>query len=239
MNFGHFLALLTRPNTNWKHRHSAAISSSHFFYRSRLTQVLSVLKFLIFMRQNRNMLSLNFSPFPFLQTERLRLRNIVPADAPDLFVLRSDRRVMKFLGRPLAKTEADALAQIQLMLATQEKEEGIAWGICLKDNEVLAGTIGFWRLQKEHFRAEIGYLLHPSLQGKGLMREAMEAVLHYGFTVMNLHSVEANVNPANTASIGLLKRTGFVQEAYFRENYYDDGKFVDSAIYSLLAPAEI
>jgi ribosomal-protein-alanine N-acetyltransferase len=98
------------------------------------------------------------------------------------------------------------------------------------------GTIGFWRIQKEHYRAEIGYLLHPSWQGKGIMREALKAVLDYGFQAMKLHSVEAHVNPSNASSIGLLEKCGFVREAYYRENYFYNGQFMDSAVYSLLAP---
>jgi [ribosomal protein S5]-alanine N-acetyltransferase len=93
-------------------------------------------------------------------------------------------------------------------------------------------------MQKEHYRAEIGYALHPEHQGIGLMQEALNAVLDYGFTVMNLHSVEANVNPNNAASINLLQRNGFMREGMFRENYFYNGKFLDSAIYSLLTPVK-
>ena len=63
----------------------------------------------------------------------------------------------------------------------------------------------------------------------------MVAVLNYGFTVMELHSVEANVNPDNAASISLLEKNHFIREACFKENYYFDGRFLDSAIYSLLS----
>ncbi|MBP6649301.1 MAG: GNAT family N-acetyltransferase, partial [Bacteroidia bacterium] len=76
--------------------------------------------------------------------------------------------------------------------------------------------------------------LHPDYQKQGIMAEALLKVLDYGFKTMKLHSVEANVNPENAGSINLLEKSGFVREAYFRENYYYDGKFLDSAIYSLL-----
>ena len=88
---------------------------------------------------------------------------------------------------------------------------------------------------KEHFRAEIGYMLDPQWQGKGLMQEVMDKLLDYGFSTLGLHSVEANVNPGNIASIRLLERNNFVREAYFRENYFYDGKFLDTLIYSKLA----
>lgn len=75
-------------------------------------------------------------------------------------------------------------------------------------------------MQKAHYRAEIGYALQPAHHGKGLMQEALTAVLDYGFHTLQLHSVEANVNPANAASIKILERNGFVQEGYFREAYF-------------------
>ena len=68
------------------------------------------------------------------------------------------------------------------------------------------------------------------------MQEAIEAVLDYGFTAMQLHSVEANVNPANEASKKLLDKNNFIQEGYFKENYYYNGEFLDSAVYSLISP---
>lgn len=182
------------------------------------------------------MLSFNFSPFPELKTERLLLKQILPEDAPALFKIRSDKAVMQYIDRPLAQTADDALALIKLMTDLLKKNEAVTWGIFLKEGSPLMGTIGFWRIQKEDYRAEIGYLLHPTLQGKGIMNEAMQAVLAYGFQAMKLHSVEANVNPQNTASFKLLEKIGFVREAYFRENYFYNGRFMDSLIYSLLEP---
>ena len=181
------------------------------------------------------MLSLCFSPFPQLNTERLLLKQITNEDAPALFEMRSNKEVMKYIDRPLAQSLDDALALIKLITGMLHNNEAITWGIFLKEQPTtLKGNIGFWRIQKEHYRAEIGYLLHPSLQGKGIMHEAMKKVLDYGFHTMHLHSVEANVNPFNNASIRLLERNGFVREAYFKENYFYNGQFLDSAIYSLL-----
>jgi ribosomal-protein-alanine N-acetyltransferase len=79
-------------------------------------------------------------------------------------------------------------------------------------------------------------MLLPEHQKKGLMQEAAAAVLNYGFNVIQLHSVEANVNPANENSKKFLEKNKFVRGAYFRENYYYNGQFMDSAIFSLLTP---
>ena len=109
---------------------------------------------------------------------------------------------------------------------------------CNWPGALLIGTIGFWRITKEHYRAEIGYALHPDFHRKGITQEAMIEVLNYGFEMIRLHSVEANVNPNNEASKKLLEKNKFVQEAYFKENYFSNGQFLDSAIYSLLTPVK-
>ena len=180
------------------------------------------------------MLNLSFKPFPLIETERLRLRKISRKDVNEIFFLRSDKRVLHYLDKAPAKTKKDAYDFIKIVHNAEKNADGITWGITLKNIEKIIGTIGFWRMQKEHYRAEIGYILHPDYWGKGITQEAIAVVIKYGFEVMKLHSIEANVNPDNTASIRLLEKNGFVREAYFKENYYFDGKFLDSAIYSLI-----
>ena len=118
-----------------------------------------------------------------------------------------------------------------------EKNDGITWCICLKERpSEHVGSIGLWRIDKENHRAEIGYMLEPSLHGKGIMYEALQKVVEFGFREIKLHSIEGQIDPRNTASAALLKKAGFVQEAYFKENYYLDGGFADTAVYSILAP---
>ncbi len=182
------------------------------------------------------MLVVNFDPFPMLFTERLMLRQISAADAPEIFALRCNKEAMQFIDRPMAESIADALQYIQKLIDSLQNNEGITWGICLKEDTALIGTIGLWRIDKANYRAEIGYMLHPLQHKKGYMQEAISATLDYGFITMRLHSVEANINTANEASKKILEKNNFVQEAFFKENYYYKGKFLDSHIYSLLTP---
>ena len=115
------------------------------------------------------MLQINFSPFPLLQTKRLLLRQIFDEDANEIFTLRSSETVMKYLDRPMAKSIDDALELIKKINTSIDNNEGITWAICLKNEKKLIGTIGFWRIEKENYRAEIGYMLNPSLQGMGII----------------------------------------------------------------------
>ena len=182
------------------------------------------------------MLTLNLNPFPILQTERLLLRCITPADAPQLFILRSDQKMMQYLDREPFKSIEEAIAFInEKILDSLNKNEGILWVIELKEKPgKLIGTTGFWRIDKEHYRAEIGYMLQSDHGRKGMMKEAVKASIGWAFTRTALHSIEANINPGNEPSEALLRSAGFEKEAYFRENYYFNGVFKDSIIYSLV-----
>jgi ribosomal-protein-alanine N-acetyltransferase len=181
------------------------------------------------------MLEVNFSPFPEIKTERLLLRCIKMTDAPELLFLRGSDKTMQYIDREKLTSTAEAEALIQKILESLQTNEGIMWCITLLDKpDTLIGTIGHWRLIKQHYRAEVGYMLHPDHWNKGIMKEALLAVIDYGFKVMKLHSIEAHINPANAASAALLEKTGFIREAYFKEDFFFKGAFIDSAIYSLL-----
>jgi len=181
------------------------------------------------------MLEVNFTPFPEIKTERLLLRCIKMTDAPEVFVLRGTDKTMQYIDREKLVNIDEAKTLIQKILDSLTSNEGIMWCITLIDKpETLIGTIGHWRLIKQHYRAEVGYMLHPDHWNKGIMKEALLAVIEYGFKDMKLHSIEAHINPANLASAALLEKTGFTREAYFKEDFFFKGEFTDTAVYSLL-----
>ena len=183
------------------------------------------------------MLSPDFTPFPELSTERLVLRELTLNDAPQVQELRSNPDVMKYISRPLTTTLELARAWISVVIDALKNSNGITWCMCLKENPAEhVGNVGLWRWEKENHRAEIGYMINPSLQGNGLMCEAVREVLRYGFTELNLHSIEGRIDPRNEASARVLERTGFKKEGYLRESYNLRGEFVDTAIYSVLNP---
>ncbi len=98
----------------------------------------------------------------------------------------------------------------------------------------MIGIIGQYRVKWEHFRSEVGYMLLPEYNGKGIATEALALVVRYGFEYMQMHSLEAIIDPMNGASARVLEKNGFVREAHIRENEYYNGRFLDTVIYSLL-----
>ncbi|MBC7933762.1 MAG: GNAT family N-acetyltransferase [Rhizobacter sp.] len=181
------------------------------------------------------MLELTFQPFPVLTTERLLFRELLPTDSDQVYKLRSNPTAMQFLDKAPLTSKEEALDLISKIKNGVETNDCITWAIALKEEpDILIGTIGYWRIVKEHYRAEIGYMLLPQYFNKGYMTEAINKLNDYAFNEMNLHSIEANINPANAASEAILLKTGFIKEAYFKENYYYNGAFIDSVIFSLV-----
>jgi ribosomal-protein-alanine N-acetyltransferase len=178
------------------------------------------------------MLSLNFSPFPNLETERLLLRRVDKKDVNEIFKLRSNVETMKYIPRPIVKSIEEALEHIGNIDEKIETNEGINWAITLKEDPTLIGIIGHYRIKPEHFRAEIGYMLLPEFNGKGIISEAVNEVVNYGFNTLNLHTLEAIISPDNLASEKILQKNGFVKEAHFKENECFEGRFIDTVIYS-------
>ncbi|MBL7955631.1 MAG: GNAT family N-acetyltransferase [Flavobacteriales bacterium] len=182
------------------------------------------------------MLTLDLSIFPNLHTDRLVLRELVKEDALALHRMRSDERVMRHIPRDLEQAVEESERLIATIAEGRAANNSLTWGITMKDGGGLVGTIGYYRLQLEHHRGEIGYLLHPDHWGKGFASEAMAAALDHGFQAFRFHSIEAVTDPENHASNKLLERSGFTLEAHFRENYLRNGKFLDSLVWSKLTP---
>lgn len=173
--------------------------------------------------------------FPLLQTARLLLREIAEGDAADLLTIHGDAEHMKWFGSdPLqdidgAKNLVRAFAKWR-----QEPASGTRWGLELAGTPGLIGTCGLFRWNRTWRTCVVGYEISPLHQGRGYMKEALAAILAFGFREMELNRLEAQVHPENRASLALLKAFGFVEEGRMRELGYWAGRHHDLLQHSLL-----
>ena len=149
--------------------------------------------------------------FPSLTTERLLLRQLQPSDDKAIFALRSNEAVNTYIQRPLSNNIDDARYFITSITEGVNNKEWLYWAMILKDTQQLVGTICLWHFSDDKSTAEIGYELHPSYQGKGLMDEALKGIINYGFNILQLTTIEAYTQPANERSIKLLEKNNFVK----------------------------
>jgi len=177
---------------------------------------------------------MQLTPFPALETERLNLRQITREDADDIFALYALPEVVQFINLEPFEKVKQAVALIDSFDALFASGHGIRWGIFTLEENHLIGTCGYKEWDPRRFRAEISYDLAPANWGSGYMREALVAVLGYGFHQMNLRRVEGMVDPLDTRSHNLLTGLGFRMEGVLREHDYIKGAFQDDMIFALL-----
>lgn len=137
---------------------------------------------------------------PALRGARVRLRPLRADDADALV------EVSFYDGVP-ADSPAAARAMLARIVEDQARGETIHWGI--EDAAgALCGTIGFYRGFPDD-AGEVGYVLRPAWRGQGLMTEALDAVIRYGYEELGLAGIVAYTDASNPASIAVLERCGF------------------------------
>jgi [ribosomal protein S5]-alanine N-acetyltransferase len=179
--------------------------------------------------------NINFASFPNLTTERLCLRQIIDKDLNEVFILKSDERLLKNYYAK-ARTYEESRQKLQELNDDIIKNESITWGITIKNENLLIGSISFfnfYNINKKQSKAEIGYELMSDWQGKGIMTEAIKAVIDYGFHRMKLELIEATPYSNHLKSVKLLEINGFIRENNCTQINSYDGKTLQRVFYSL------
>lgn len=152
------------------------------------------------------MLNRSFVPFPVLVSERLMLRQLTINDGQEIFTLRSDSEINKYLDRQVSNTIEDARNFINKVNENVNSNNALYWGITLRDRSILAGTICLFNFSDENSSCEIGYELLTDFQGQGIMKEAAGKVIDYAFNTIKIQRIEAHLHRDNQRSVNLLEQ---------------------------------
>jgi ribosomal-protein-alanine N-acetyltransferase len=156
------------------------------------------------------MINLHFTPFPLLTTERLTLRQLEVEDKEQIFALRSSLVINKYIDRDPSKSIEDAVRFIDIINENIGKNNSIYWVIALSNSQTFVGTICLYDFSKEKDSCEIGYELMEEYQGMGIMKEAVEAVIHYAFHSLQIKKIIASTHKENLSSTKLLSTFNFI-----------------------------
>jgi len=173
----------------------------------------------------------NFTPFPILKTERLILRQACINDCKEVFFLRSNEEVNKYVKRPTPQSITDAQNFIDKINKGIKNGENLYWCISLKVSKQMIGSISLWNFSEDKKTGEIGYDLHPKNQNHGIMSEALNCVINFGFDRLNLNIIEAYTHHSNESSKRLLTKHHFehIKDRIDKDN-------TDNIIYQLKKP---
>jgi len=155
-------------------------------------------------------MNLHFTPFPILITERLTLRQLVIEDKEYIFTLRSSPVINKYIDRDSSNSIEDAVRFIDIINENIKKNNSLYWVITLSNPQTFVGTICLYDFSTEKESCEIGYELMVEYQGKGIMKEAVEAVIHYAFQSLNVKKIIACTHKENIPSTKLLANFNFI-----------------------------
>lgn len=170
-----------------------------------------------------------------IATARLLLKVIPFDEIARLFDTRPKAEVMAILGH---KSEDEYQKELEKHLNgySSYNRRFVMFLLMDKESGKIIGRCGLHNWNHDHLRAEIGYVMNDeAFKRKGLMSEAVAAVLEFGFTQLNLNRIDAMVGAGNAASLRIIEKSGFVKEGILRQHVLIDGKFEDSILFSKLA----
>jgi RimJ/RimL family protein N-acetyltransferase len=172
---------------------------------------------------------------PQIATPRLVLRAVAQPDLPDLLAVNGDPEVTRYLPYEAWRDLDAARAWLERMRRLESDGNALQLVAARADDGRVIGTCLLFRLDEASARVELGYVMKRDHWHGGWMREALEHLLDHAFGPMELRRIEADVDPENAASQGLLLRLGFVPEGLRRERWIQKGRAVDSSMFGLLA----
>jgi ribosomal-protein-alanine N-acetyltransferase len=176
-----------------------------------------------------------FKVFPRLETVRLVLRRLHLSDAESLFTILADEEVTRYYDDEAFTEISQAREQVEAWDSGYDASRCIRWGITRKDDDIVVGTCGYYGFHGWHKRGSIGFELARSYWRQGIMTEALDAIIEFGFRDVGLNRIQAVVMPGNEGSEKLLNKLGFQREGILREyeNWGEKG-YVDLLMFSLL-----
>lgn len=180
-----------------------------------------------------------FTPFPTLETPRLILRALRPADLDDLYEYASDPEIDHYVPWERYKNMEEARENLDEFIAEYEKDGIGAWGIEHRADKKLIGIINTSLPHRIHRRVEVGYTIARAYWGGGLAAEAVKAVVQFGFDKMELVRIEAVVLPENQSSARVLLKAGFQFEGLLHGYQIWRGEPRDLQMYAILNPDKI
>ncbi|MFS0562795.1 GNAT family protein [Terribacillus sp. 179-K 1B1 HS] len=171
---------------------------------------------------------------PTLETKRILLRKVAQSDAEAMYAYGSDPAVSQFVVWSPHQSIDDTQQFLDIILSLYESNQAVFWGIELKEEKRLIGTINYVSWQQKHHVGEIGYVIGRPYWHKGYMSEAVKEVIRFGFERMELERIEAKCLVDNEGSERVMQKAGMQYEGTMRKRMYIKGTQHDLKLYSII-----
>ena len=175
-----------------------------------------------------------FARLPVIDTSRLTLRKMRMSDAPDVYRYAKDPEVARHVLWEAHQSVWETRAYIRYLLWQYRSGLPGSWAIELKETGKVVGTIGYMSYNADNATVEVGYSLAREQWGKGLMTEALTAVIAETFRALDMHRIEAMHFTDNPASGRVMEKCGMTHEGHMRERVCCKGVFRDVEMWGIL-----
>ena len=175
-----------------------------------------------------------FSHLPTLLTPRLTLRPVRMSDAADMYEYSRDPEVARHVLWDAHRSIHQTRAYLRYLIRQYRTAAPATFVITLRDTGKVIGTIGFMWVQTDNRSAEVGYSLSRAYWNRGIMTEALRAVVDFGFDKLALNRIEAQHECDNPASGRVMLHVGMRHEGTLRQRVYNKGRFVDVELYAMV-----
>ncbi len=172
-----------------------------------------------------NFISRIFSKIPYLETERLVLREMKKSDFNDVYEYSSNPQTSEYLLWEVHRSPEYTKEFVDYVISKYKSGEYNDWALVYKPDDKMIGTCGFTKIDQENNVAEIGYVINPNYWNMGIATEAAEAVIDFAFNKMGMNRVEAKFMYGNDASLSVMKKLGMKFEGYHRDMLLVKGKY--------------
>lgn len=169
-----------------------------------------------------------------LEGPKVLLRELTDKDAEDVFAYASDPEVTRYLAWGPSQNIQDSRGYIHECRIENQAGLALTLGVEWKQEARVIGAIALFNVQHAHGVAELGFVLHRRVWGRGISSEMTGLMLHYGFNAMRLERIEAWSVAENARSIGLLEKLGMTREGLLRRQRVYKGEPCDRVVFGLL-----
>lgn len=170
-----------------------------------------------------------------IETERLILRKFELTDVEGMYNnFARDEDVTRYITWPAHKNIEETNRIVQEYVKDSERDNYYHWCMVLKETNEVIGSIGAPRMFEDLKLFEVGYVMGKSFWGRGIMTEAMKALLRFFFEEVGVNRIEARHDTKNPSSGKVMMKSGMKFEGIIRQSGKNNTGICDSAVYGIL-----
>ena len=171
--------------------------------------------------------------FPTIESQRIILRELIESDVTSLYEVYSNEKAMRHWDSMPHSDVSITLKALHRMVELWYLQQGVSWGVVIKDSQKLIGQCSLHSWNIEQKEAQLGYIINPQYWGNGYGSEVLKIIVNFGLNQLCLNTIIAEIDPNNLTSAAILEKHGFSVSEHRKNDLIVNGIYHDTNIYTL------